>query len=133
LKCNNIHGFISVSKSDTIENLPLNYGYNPDRPIYWYHSEKKSLMMLAPDWETMLSGKILISQEDGTGISSDVWTGSADDETGFYPWERCQGWMTKWAGQAGIIGKAKVTNGEWLNGYLSYCNIQKPIRCICTP
>jgi len=62
LKCNNIHGFISVSESDTIKNLPSNYGYNPDRPIYWYHSGKKSLKMLASDWRSMLSGKIIFSK-----------------------------------------------------------------------
>jgi len=117
--------------------MPSVFGYKSDQPLYWWHNTNKTYTKFAEDWSDALDGSILVSQGDGTGIESNVWTGSNADGT--FATYACKddtynayGWYDGTGSDYGKYGAYGYTDGSYL--FLAgsaLCNASWPIRCAC--
>ena len=134
LECDNIHAFLSVSDTDEIRDMPSNYGYDSNDPIYWFDINENAYTKLANNWADMLDESILVSQATGTGESIDrAWSGSSSDGSIYYyigNYYTCNGWVTT-SGDA-AAGESDETNYKWLSvSHQNDCDGYKYVRCIC--
>jgi hypothetical protein len=139
--CGNARAFISVSAADEIRDMPSNYSFATNKPIYWWNFSTGSGTIMANNWADMLDGSILSTYQSGTGSGQYAWTGSYatgalwPDDT--YHTFSCFGWTSSDPG-TGIymyMGASVVVtqaSGEWLGLNEPRCNISCPIVCICT-
>lgn len=133
--CNKIHAFLCVDSSDSVKNMPTNYGYNPTKPIYWWHNTNKTFNKLAENWSDMLDGSITMNQQNGTGIiyysvPYPALTGCYADGSTYT--DNCRGWTAN-DGKNAAGGSYDNINGYWLGGrwYIN-CALpaSSPVRCI---
>ena len=126
----NVHAFISVNASDEMSDLPTNYGYESNRPIYWFNSGDKKLVKLASSWADMLDGSIEVSMVDGTGRDVVVWTGSNASGrllndiryscSGWTDSSSCQGGWNFHYSYTGNVDSGAVTFGNQSANWLYY-------------
>jgi len=130
----NIHGFVSVTSSDEIRDMPTRYGYDADAPIYWWHDNQKTLYKLANNWADMLDGSILINQRDGTGTTyTFVWSGSNSAGALKSGTSRnCGNWTYRNFNQnvSGQYGINSSTGSTWLDYSNACCCSPETIRVI---
>jgi hypothetical protein len=100
LVCTNFRALVSVQSGDAIADMPTNYGYKANRPLYWYNPTSAKFIKFSNSWTDALKGTIQVDRKTGTGVDKYVWTG-ADNTGGLANSSRyhCQGWTRTAYGQ----------------------------------
>jgi len=130
LQCNNIHALISSGiTTDEVRDMPANYGYGSNNPLYWYHSTNKVLTKFANNWADALDGGIMVNSNTGTGWNQFFWTGS--DSSGRSASQNCNYWIA--SSGAGQLGHTSLTTASWINYLPQTCSAQNALMCACTP
>jgi hypothetical protein len=155
LLCSTPHAFLSVgavsgsaicgSTADEIQDMPVNYGFDPAQQLYFYHSVDHQLRQFATDWGDALDGTINVTVADGTGGSfgswDAFWTGSTNSGAvdqncqGTDPalhWNySCMGWSTTSSSNAlAGIGHAQKTT-YWIESSNNYMQCTNQFRFLC--
>jgi prepilin-type N-terminal cleavage/methylation domain-containing protein len=98
-----IHALLCVNGSDSVANMPGNWGYFSDIPLYWYHVPEGTLYQFAYSWGYFVgNNSILKSPADGTGVNATYWTGCNQNGTTIYysGYWTCNSWTSNnnWQG-----------------------------------
>jgi hypothetical protein len=126
--CINIRAFLSVTATDEIQDMPDNYSYTSTTAVYWWHNSNQTYNRLATSWADMLDGEIEMSQETGTGVAVDGWTGTT--QYGVLD-TNCLGWTSLDGADLGTLGLHSQTTGQWLDSGATYCEYEWRVMCLC--
>ena len=129
LGCKINRAFLSVNADDEIRDMPGNYGFKTNIPIYWYNRSSKTTTKLANNWIDMLDGTILSTQTVGTGYLAIAKTGSNWD--GALAGCSCNGWTDETNSFCSTYGDSKYSTNEWITAWYASCKNQSTHRCLC--
>jgi hypothetical protein len=115
----NVHGFISVTDTDEIKDLPSNYGVPTNRPIV-----SMTGVAIASDWSHLLGGSIGSALTSaGVIVSGNFWYSGSNadgsiattpvDGGGVHPFT-CSGWTSGSGFLDGAYGLAYSTTSTWM-------------------
>ena len=127
--CTNIHGFVSVSDSDELRDMPTVYGYVSNNPLYWWNDATQEVVMFAENWSDMFDGSILVHQEDGTGVDYYTWSGSLSDGS---VTQNCNGFTSNANQVRGAYGQYSSKIGDWIytTYHVGHCTYNQELRCV---
>lgn len=94
------HAFLSVGSTDSIANMPTNYGFPANEPIV-----RPDGTVIAATWADFLAGTLSNST---TGVAEAYWTGGVDGTS----FSNCAGWTSNFFNDLGVIGAGSVTTIE---------------------
>jgi hypothetical protein len=127
LECGNTHALVSLeSGPDDIQQMPANFGYDANTPIYWYNQSTQRYNQFSDTWAHMLDGNIDMSQQDGTGIALPVMTGSISSGQAWMG-NTCFNW--DFSGSNPVSGNANSVDSTWLQA--ANISTPAPLRCVC--
>jgi len=108
---NNVHALISVTENDCIANMPANYNFSDNIPIFSADGNFK----IADDWADLTDGDIDVSLYDAgvlLGSKSNPWW-SGSNSNGTLHSDNCSGWTDNSADTSGYVGDPRQTNEYW--------------------
>ncbi len=121
--CSSVRGFISVTGSDSIAALPLNYSIHTGRAI---HGPTGTL--IANDWVDLMDGSIANSLSVAGVASVSWWSFSGSNGATA---NDCSDGTDSTTGTSGIIGIANATNTTWIQGGTDTCDQTRRVLCLC--
>jgi hypothetical protein len=122
LACTSVRAFLSVSASDSISQMPANYGAPGTATI-----RRPDGTLIDSSWSGMLDGDILASVSDP--MPSDYWWSGSDDSGDLDPWGACAAWTDGSQGFA-AGGLVTATRGWMLQEGYS-CSAPWHLVCAC--
>jgi hypothetical protein len=126
LDCSSIRAFISVSDSDEIRDMPLNYGIPTYRPVM-----SPLGIVISNDWADLLDGTIDVLLNSGTGIVTGQWWSGSDMYGAVISDASCNGWTDASNTANGQVGTQSSTDGTWISFNKINCNTQRFYLCLC--
>jgi hypothetical protein len=122
--CNQIRAMISLSTSDTIANMPVNYGIPGNRAI-----NAPNGFTLAPDWFTLISGTSGNSLSPNVMPAATLWWSFSVAGGGYDTTNNCSGGGIP-SGN-GATGNSSDTGAIWIGSSPQSCGNTAQILCIC--
>ncbi len=124
LSCSNVRAFISISNTDSISSMPLNFSV----PNVW---ELRSVtnMIIADNWSDLMDGTINDELQNLGVADSFWWSGSNPDGTAAA--DNCGSWTIGTNAAQGVMGAHNRTTDQWLNWSSTNCNTSRHVLCIC--
>lgn len=110
---NKIHAFLSTSLDDEVQDMPTNYGYQPNSPLKWFYSGTGGVTTFANNWSDALDGSISVNDLSGTGFSGYRWSGTTS--SGGLTNSNCSGWTYNLSDVNGSRGYYNAVDGQWLS------------------
>jgi hypothetical protein len=124
--CNQIRAMISLSTSDTIANMPVNYGIPGNRAI-----NAPNGFTLAPDWFTLISGTSGNSLSPNVMPAATLWWSFSTLGGDFDSLNNCLGGSDGSSIYTGATGNSSVTGATWFGSGSQFCNNSAQFLCIC--
>lgn len=131
LTCSSTPALLCYTVTDTVANMPNNYGFSSDSPVY----SGVNGIQLATSWSASLAGSgtvLLNSLTTGGFPSSSRWSGCS--ATGTFAPNICLGWLYSGCGfgYLGLVGVLSSTTYEWIGGAGSLeCCSNNVVACAC--
>jgi hypothetical protein len=116
-----VRAFLSVSLTDSIANMPTNYGVPTDQPVIGALGPQ-----IAADWADLLDGGIAVSLQSAIGLGNFFWSGSSDNGVAA---THCSGWNS--TANNGWNGRHDLASSTWLGLGASLCTATLPLVGIC--
>lgn len=117
------HAFITLNAGDSIANMPANFGFSPNSPVFGALGPQ-----VANTWADLLDGTIATPLNTATGAPFTYWTGST--AAGTASGNSCASWTLPGGGN-GTIGDQTASNSAWLNNGTSACSSANVVIGLC--
>lgn len=108
----NYHAFIGYSASDSIANMPANYGIPTNIPI-----RSASNILIANNWTDLMDGTIVTSLT-GAGVAPDgYWWSGVDNASGIHTdgvTQDCTDWTSNLNATPGTLGSTIFNDTNWM-------------------
>jgi len=127
LPSNHVRAFISVSDTDEIKDMRINYGVPELRNF-----KGPGNAIIATNWNNLL-GSILSNSISGAKVTTAPYWWSGSDSTGGY-WGTsgiCTGWIEGTISANGAYGVTSMTSPQWLSYNEKECSNNYAVLCIC--
>lgn len=125
------HGFLSINTTDELRDMPSNYGYDSNAPIYWYKKSTNTFKIIDNDWGSMLDGGIsnyALGNIDDGNLALYWWSGSLS--SGMGSMYTCVGFSS--LSGNGTRGVTSSFVGNWVSDGVFSCSTQRSIMCACS-
>jgi hypothetical protein len=130
LNCSTTHALIGIGVDDEIQDMVANYGLPNAQAVLG-----PTGIEIGASWADLFDGSLSHSLGDAAVFDSQTfyWTGSKDDGSGYPATTACAGFSYGGSDdvQVATLGDSDATNGDWLNGSGSLCNVQHAFVCAC--
>jgi hypothetical protein len=114
----NVHALLSVDSSDTIANMPTNYGLYSDSIVI-----SPTSVILANNWADLLNGTISTTLVDAHVTSASFWYSGANSD-GTFNANNCSGWSaTSGSPSRGAYGQTDLTTSSWISAGTAVCGL----------
>lgn len=127
--CMNVRAFISITSSDSIQNMPANYGVPLNKPI-----QSATGILIDSDWANLLTQPIAPLGLAAAGVmpASTYWWSFTGSSTGtFDATNNCTN-GTVGTSVPGRRGSSDVNNLAWTTDILTACNVTPAyVLCLC--
>jgi len=111
-----IHAFLSVTEEDCIKNMPKNFGFPDNIPVYLKDDNTTyGTVKVAESWADLMDGSLQASLEElgGLGTKNNTWwSGSKPDGTLA---DNCNGWTEGDGSTRGAVGTFDNKGTSWLS------------------
>ncbi|WP_175470004.1 formylglycine-generating enzyme family protein [Desulfoluna spongiiphila] len=111
-----IHAFLSVTEEDCIKNMPKNFGFPDNIPVYIKEDRTTyGAVKVAENWADLMDGSLPASLDElgGLGTKKNTWwSGSKPDGTLA---DNCNGWTEGDGSTRGAVGSFDSADKSWLS------------------
>ena len=127
VSCNSRRGFLSVSSTDEIADMPTNYYLPTDREV-----RSVSGTTLATSWSDLLDGTISATLSAG-GVADGIWMSGSNSDGTVYTGFNCNGFTDSTSSYGLARGSYLNTNSGWItSGTVASCaNVWTRVVCAC--
>ncbi|HNE21474.1 MAG TPA: hypothetical protein PKG67_03040 [Turneriella sp.] len=123
--CNQVRAVISLSASDSIGNMPLNYGVPTNRSI-----NASNNFVIAPDWNALRDGTSGNSLAPNVMPAATTWWSFSTTGGNFDGTNNCSGGGNG-SSFSGVAADSSVTGANWVTGSALICSGSYRLLCIC--
>ena len=123
--CNQVRAVISLSASDSIGNMPLNYGVPTNRSI-----NASNNFVIAPDWNALRDGTSGNSLAPNVMPAATTWYSFSTAGGNYDGTNNCSG-GTVGTSISGATADSSVTGANWIGSASQICSNPAQILCIC--
>lgn len=126
-RCKNYRAFVSLSTTDTIANMPTNYGIPANQPIHGPNGT-----VIAQNWQQLASGTLetsLLAAGVTNHASNQFWSFST--QLGDFDSVSCNGGLDSTSYYQGRFGDPNEVLANWKSHNAVSCNNSKYVLCVC--
>jgi hypothetical protein len=125
--CNQVRAVISLDATDSISNMPMNYGVPTNRSI-----NAPNNFVIAPDWNALRDGTSGTSLAPNVMPAATAWWSFSITGGNFYGSYSCSGGTSNGGPPTyGMVGNSSDTGANWIGSGQLACNMSNLILCIC--
>ncbi len=124
-----VRAFLSVDSNDTIKNMPINFDFPDDVPIYVWDTSNDTETKVADNWADLTDGNIDVDLDTAGlvhGAKSTIWW-SGSTSTGDSSSDNCLGWTSADENNSGQTGFYSVKDAGFLSNTSTDCSDTNPI------
>ncbi len=125
-RCNQVRAFISLSSTDSIANMPGNYGIPTNQSI-----NAPNNFTLASDWNTLIAGSSGNSLAPNVMPAATAWWSFSEPGGTYDTVKNCSGGGDGSSGPLGSFADSSATGAAWLANNSQNCDITAFLVCIC--
>ena len=119
---------LSIDFADELRDMPTNYGYDINEPVYWYNYNTDAHTKFANNWADMFDGSIMVNRLTGTGQNLIMATGTRNANGSINASagakDTCHGFTSDdpAGGYYSVRGSATLTDIDWLDAHHLFCH-----------
>ncbi len=124
----NYHAFIGYSASDSIANMPSNYGVPTNLPI-----QSITNIVIANDWADLMDGSIAVALDFAGVIPSNHWWSGVENADGTHvdgTTFDCNDWTSNSGFVGGNEGFRNTVDTTWMDGFVAACDQAIAVLCV---
>jgi hypothetical protein len=123
--CNQVRAVISLDATDSIGNMPMNYGVPTNRSI-----NAPNNFVIAPDWNALRDGTSGISLAPSVMPGGTLWWSFSVAGGGYDTTNNCSGGTNSTSG-SGMTGNVSNNGAGWIGSNNQTCDNSAQLLCIC--